>query len=359
MGCKSDKCKLTSTELLKSAKTLIQAGDLLKFQALFTEISKSDSNFDINSYRISINHDLTVTLLGFSLIFGRSGIFTYLLEDLGSNFDLMEELFSNSGTTGLSIICSNNYLSLLQIYLPLFLKKLKTGSVFKRNPKSTLVLDQSQELNQKLSNPYTPIQLACENGHISIINYFKSYFSQFQLIPSEVDLHYIEPVTGNNCALIACQENNFLMMKFLFCQCAADFEVINSFNENAINVLAVGSAKNPVETLTCLQFLIEKVKIDPVFNWQESLLMLEEEKSVKYLEGVLSGIGINLKKNDLEDGELKARAKGRAERAEEDETQNRFTFVRMFPELAFDFNCFGVNGEVAKVVERVEKMGER
>ena len=352
MGCKSDKCKLTSIELLKSAKTLIQRGNLLKFQSLFHQISKSDSNFDINSYRISINHDFTVTLLGFSLIFGRSDIFSYLLEDLASNFDLMEELFSNSGTTGLSIICSNNYLSILQIYLPLFLKKLKIGSVFKRNLKSTLVLDQSEELNQKLSNPYTPIQLACQNGHISIINYFKSYFSEFQLIPSEVDLHYIEPVTGNNCALIACQENNFLMIKFLFSQCGADFEIINNFNENAINVLAVGSAKNPVETLYCLQFLIEKVKIDPAFNFQESLLMLEEDKSIKYLEGILNRIGIKSKKSDFEEGETKAKAKGRAERGDEDETQNRFTFVRLFPELALEFNCFGVGCEMPEVVER-------
>jgi hypothetical protein len=252
----------------------------------------------------------------------------------------MEDLFYTTGTSGLSIICSNNYTSCFESYLPLFLSHKSRGES-KINLKSTLVLDQEAKVNENVASSYSPIQLACEKGHISTVNFLKNYFLDCCLVPYEVDLHYIDPVSGNNCALIACQQNNFSMIKFLHLQCFADFSVVNLCSENALNVLAVGSQKCKVETFNCLKYLIEKVEVDPLFNWQETLILMEEDKSVRYLEEVLGKLGVIVKRDEL----LSEQEKFSHKRTVCNNIENRFTFTRLFPELVQDRSC---NGEYLK-----------
>lgn len=314
-------------------KEYIEQGNLNSLRAIYTLITKSNKDFDINTILYPIDETLSVCPLGLSLLLGHGDIFKAILHEMNGDFSIMECQFSEAQTSGLSIICLNNYLVLLQVYLPLFLSSKKEQNLIAKTQKTrqTLYLDAKEELEQILPCTYTPIQLAVENGHISIVNFLRGFACNLNLIPSEIDLNYIEEATGNNAALIACKSNNYKMIKFLHCQCDADFSIVNNFSENAINILAVGSKEKNVETFKCLEYLVEKVKVDLIYNYQETLMMLEEPEAIGYFEQKLGENGINVTKKDLESQGLVRTQKKTV--CGTYETGNRFTFTRIFPEL--------------------------
>lgn len=330
MGCCENKNGISNKDLTERFKNCILYNNLYMLKQYYKVCKNKDPNFDINAISIVIDENLTVSPLGYSLLLGHQQVFSLILKELDGDFLLMENIFERASTTGLSVICLNNYISLLPIYLPYFMST-KTNQMKSNVTTKTLALDLDKSIGSIQCSSLTPIQLACEGGFISIVNFFLSYNSSLTLIPHEFDIHYIEPVSGNNCALIGCKTNNFNMIKFLHSQCKADFSVINNFNENALNILAIGSKDNRIETLKCAQYLIEKIGIDPCFNYQETLLLLEEDKTVAYIEKLLETKGLLMKKIDLVEKEKIVCLKRTTCKVYD--TGNRFTFTRMFPEL--------------------------
>lgn len=314
-------------------KRFIETDNLSSLKSLYRYAVHKDKDFDVNKIRYKIDDSLMITPLGLALLLGSAHIFITIFEDMKGDFLLMESLFSQAGTCGLSVICLNNYLVLLQVYLPLYFSNLNPSNTYKLKPQSnqTLNLDSHDHLEKTEIFQYTPIQLAVESGHISIVNFLKTYASNINLLPPEIDLHYIDEVSGNNCALISCKSNNYNMIKFLHSQCQADFNIINNYSENAINMLAIGSIDNWAETYKCLEYIVEKIGVDPLHNYQETLMILEEEKSVSYIERKLKDQGINVTKDELH-GQGVIRVHKRTICNAYD-TGNRFTFTRLFPEL--------------------------
>ncbi|OMJ91744.1 hypothetical protein SteCoe_5645 [Stentor coeruleus] len=314
-------------------RSYIEANNIDSLKTLYKLITHKNKSFDINSIRYKIDDNFTVTPLGLTVLLGHGQMFSMIIQEMGGDFDLMESLFNNSQTTGLSIICLNNYLVLLQIYLPLFINSKNQGAFPKPQIKitQTLNLDAKEELENIISCTYTPMQIAVENGYISIVNILRSFAYNLPLIPSEIDIDYIEENTGNNSALISCKCNNYNMIKFLHYQCDADFKIINNFSENAINVLAIGSKENRAETFKCLEYLIEKVGVDFLYNYQETLVMLQEPKALSYFEEKLASSGIVVNKEELEAEAIIRPVKRTA--CVKFDTGNRFTFTKMFPEL--------------------------
>lgn len=149
-------------------------------------------------------------------------------------------------------------------------------------------------------------------------------------IPAEIDIHYIEESAGNNCALVACKANSYNMIVFLHTKCNADFSLINKYNENAINVLAVGSCDNSSETANCLEYLATVIEIDITHNYQETLIMLQDPSSVVIAENLLKAKGICTSKKDLDHENFKS---NRGTFTSGFTTGNRFTFIKLFPEL--------------------------
>ncbi|OMJ75343.1 hypothetical protein SteCoe_25540 [Stentor coeruleus] len=332
MGCCEVK-EIQNLEVEERIRTCIETGNSESLKTLCKLITYKNKSFDVNTIRFRIDDKLIVNPLGLTVLVGDEKLFNIILQDMGGDFDLMESLFDEAQTTGLSIICLNNYLVLLQAYLPLFMnsKKQETSSKPQIKIRETLNLDAKEELEKIIPCTYTPMQLAVENGHVGIVNILKSYTCNLTLIPSEIDIDYIEEITGNNSALISCKCNNYKMIKFLHCQCNADFNIINNFSENAINVLAIGSKENRAETFNCLEYLIEKVGVDFLYNYQETLILLKEPRAVCYFEQKLYSKGIVVNKLELEAEAIVRPAKRTA--CAKYETGNRFTFTRMFPEL--------------------------
>ncbi|OMJ95373.1 hypothetical protein SteCoe_1292 [Stentor coeruleus] len=332
MGCCESKD--TSQGLDKEKiKLFIQTDNLFSLKSIYRYAVHKDKKFDINSIRYKIDEQLMVTPLGLALLLGHAQIFTTIFQDMNGDFLLMESLFSQAGTSGLSVICLNNYLVLLQVYLPLYFSNLNPNNTSKLKPNNsqTLNLDSQDLLEKTKVFLYTPIQLSVECGYISIVSFLKAYASNITLLPPEIDLHYIDEASGNNCALISCKSNNYNMIKFLHSQCQADFNVINNYSENAINVLAIGSIENSTETSKCLEYIVEKIGIDVLYNYQETLMMLEDEKSISYVERKLKDKGINVTKKELNGQGVIILQKRPISNTYD--TGNRFTFTRLFPEL--------------------------
>lgn len=346
MGCCENKMNQDPREFISKFKKCIQDKNFYLLKQLCQLSKRMNPEFDINENIIKVDENLSVSPLGYSLLLGHSQIYTYIMKELNGDFTSMESTFEASGTSGLSVICLNNYISMLPTYLPYFMSSKTNKTKIPSLSTKTLALDPDPDKSicSQLSSPCTPIQLACEVGYISILSYFLSFNSSLSLIPHEIDIHYIEPSSGNNCALIGCKSNNFSVIKFLHLQCKADFFVSNAYDENALNLLAFGSKENRVETLRCLQYLVEKVGVDPCYNYQETLFMLEEEKAVGYLENLLETKGVFARKNEIvEDCRVKFAKKTMCK---DYDTGNRFTFTRMFPELlksTFSSSSFIVN----------------
>lgn len=300
MGCCENKysCKEISEDKIKQC---IQIGNATTLLNIYRLIAHKDKKFDINKILYKVDEALSVTPLGLALILGQGQMFMTILEDMNGDFLAMEYQFEQANTSGIAIICLNNYLVLLQTYLPLYLSAQKSKRAIDPEIKSqsALILDSHLISSEPLDYSYTPIQLAVENGHISIVSFLINYTSSIVHAPQEIDVHYREEITGNNCALIACKCNNYNMIKFLHSQCSVDFSIINRFSENAINILAIGSKENKLDTFKCLEYLIDKIGIDPFYNWKETLIMLEDDQSISYMEQKLRSQEINVKKKDL------------------------------------------------------------
>ena len=332
MGCCKTKDLGFSGDPVAKFKSYIETGAVENIRTLYKLVKYKQPAFDINSLRFKVDGNLEVSALGLSILIGNAAVFSIIRDEMNGSYALAEYLFSKVHTSGLSIICLNNYLLLLQSYLPLYLR----SKDFVPGDKAS-ILKSTLDLSPMLRSPteevstYTPIHLACENGHISILNFFRRFTAQFDLVPFELDLEAVDETTGNNCALISCQANNFTMMKFLFAQCDADFKILNAYDENALNILAIGSSENRPETFKCLEFLVEKVGVDIKHNYKETLLMLQCDRSKEYFQRKLAEIGIT---EDLEILEEEAKIKlMKRTTVQTYDTGNRFTFVKMFPDL--------------------------
>jgi hypothetical protein len=328
MGC----CQLNNTGKVKIEDKImenVKTGNLSNLKMMYRLNNYKNRDFDINSLRFKVDETCFVSLLGLCLIMNQAKMFDEVIKTMKGDFSLMESIFLEFNTSGLAIICLNNYILMLDVYLPRYLDwKLNRSSILGECRASLALTDKSYSKTDEVH--LTPIQLACENGHIGIINALKSYCRDMNFIPPEIDLNYKSESSGLNCALIACKNNNFNMIKYLHVNCGADFSVLNNYSENAIQILASGSTESDLETVRCMEYLIDKVHVDFTYNYQETLMMLKEPTSIDYFEKRLQGINIIATKLQTELEGPTNLNRGSEASAKGD---SRFTFIKLFPEL--------------------------
>ena len=181
MGCCESK-NLNNDEIKLRIKRSIESGGINYLRMICKLGNLNKSQFNINLLRYDIENSIIVNPLGYSLLLGQTEVFNFIMNELKGDAAYMESIFNDFNTSGLSIICLNNYLSLLHAYLPIFLQNRKNNDFFKSlNLKATLNLKEDLETVSETICPFTPVQLACENGHISIISYLKGFNENLQL----------------------------------------------------------------------------------------------------------------------------------------------------------------------------------
>lgn len=338
MGCCENKALLTPENLQAKLKQFIQSSNHTGLIQSIRYMKNKTLDFDVNSVEIKIDDTLKVSPLGYSLLLGLPDTFMLIYQQLEGSFDLMERNFAKFETTGLCIICLNNYVNLLNIYFPLLVEhenfnvQISLSSIHS-NEVHTLPSIVSIKSTHKSS--FSAVQLACDNGNLAVLNYFFNYKGNIpKSIANEVDLHYVDPETGFNCAMVACKNNDLTMIKFLHVHVKCDFFIINRFGENVLNVLALGSQKIPEGVFKCLKYLIEIIGVDPLFNYQETLILLHDHQSTKYIENILNSHDIKFDRRKLiEESQISFANQAKRIEIIQNRTGSKFNFSTIFPEL--------------------------
>ena len=335
MGCCETKSFQTAENLDIKLKQYIQSSNNSTLIQYIQFLKRKTPSFNINSVEIKVDDILKISPLGYSLLLGQVEAFKIIYKQLEGDFGLMEKNFAKYDTSGLAIICLNNYINLLPVYFPLLINHEETNiQVTSSNLCYNEALTKSSLTSMKSINKssFSSAQLACENGNLPVLNYFLNFKGNVpRSIQNEVDLNFVDPETGFNCAMIACKNNDLAMIKFLHIQAKSDFFIINRFGENAVNVLALGSKKAQGTVFKCLKYLIDIIGVDPLFNFEETLILLKDQISLTYIEEILKTANIEFDRQKLiEETDI-----NHSQRIEilRNRSINKFTFSTMFPEL--------------------------
>lgn len=348
MGCCESKNLEKSPEIFQAClKSCIKSGNSKQLSYTILSYNKSPKiKFDINQNMLDEEFG-EINLLAYSLYQGRADMFKFIHKSLNADLTSMESLLDLQGKSGLSIICESNFLELFDYYAPLYFIMQKSQKKGRKRLKETIEFSEKYDkIIEIIENPkdctYTPIQRACFNGHIGMVGAAAELGKKMEVVPMELDVNYIDDQTGDNCALIACKTGNYNMIKFLHSTHSCDFSILNKSQENALQILAASArVRHLSEFLPCFTYLIDKVNVDFTYNYQETLLLLEYEKVIDYFLNKLASIGIKASKAELETQESKKLEK--LCRAEFEEGHEKFTLLKMFPELEVNSNVSNVS----------------
>ena len=280
MGCASSCVKYSPEVFNNDLEKSLVMNNFHRFKVIVDSLRRSSTKeFDINSYTVPAFSIENLTLPALSIIYGRKVFFQYLFEEFHLNLTKLELLFNSLKVSSLLFICSRNYHELLLYYLPIYFSNASVHS-----SRSSYSLSFGDYAEKEVLTTYTPIQIACECGHITILKIVSDYFKEFGQLTNDLDIHYIDPATQENCALIACKKNNYLIIRYLHTVCRADFTILNKQQQNAIQVACIGrSDLVKGELAKILRYLIEVIKVDAEYNYEFTLNICKDPESSEYL----------------------------------------------------------------------------
>ena len=255
--------------------------------------------------------DFHFDLLALSAYHSATDCFKFIHKVLESSISGTETLLFDQGSSLIDIICTRGNTELLEYYLPNFTS----------NPNPYLNEDATYSLNlsnngdeykekiyKKNPNNYTAVQKACEIGSINILSYIYKYFESRAEVPYELDIHHQDEISGENCALIACRRANYTMIKFLHMTCKANFRIFNKQGENALQILAATNQRTPVKDFhEIFVYLVNFAGVDLLYNYEETLLLVSCDRTVKFIKKRFRERGISFDKEKIEEKNMLVR----------------------------------------------------
>lgn len=293
MGCKST--KNTGAEFLYSEKIrlMIENNEDKQLDMIITPALIS-----INSVFYKEN-DLDLSPLAYAFFKTKVRSFIHLHKHFNASVCEMEKLFYLQGYNPILIACKSGNLELFSYYIEHYTPS-KSIPHLKVSPKETFVLQSLNNIDLQRC-PLLAVQLLCELGYIHLLSYIVRYVKTIENIPDDFNINAVNEVNGENCALIACRKVNYTLIKFLN-TIGADFSQKNKLKENALQVLCSSNRKKPKgEVVECFSYLLFSVKVDVEYNYEETLLLIEDEKLVEIYENKLKDVGITVKKCEIEE----------------------------------------------------------
>lgn len=310
-GCTGKADLITRETLQKGVASCIEAGNLDGLTELYEIFLKQSPA----SYALPILtvDDPVITIQGvelnalaYAFRCGRTEIAEFLIEKAGASLSRLRAYYQVIGKTPLHILCEYGHVELLLYYLPLYQnhtqqiepspschESYEELSIFTDNPRRVAPADYAYLLS--------PVQKACEKGHIEIVRALKIYADKNAVFP-EIDLHARDEKTGENCALVACRAGSLVVIRFLFEKCHADFSLLSKRKESAIQLVLLSAKKHKSSRyFECLQYLVEKVKVDLLYEYEETLLLIDDADIAEYLENKLHSLGVQLTKANVEE----------------------------------------------------------
>lgn len=248
----------------------------------------------LDSEIIEVGKD-RVNPLTYAFFIGSLKMFVFLKEK-GANYDVFNKKMEKLKIDPMYYLCDKGYLDLIQYLLPIYIENYQQKEI---EVSDTLVFETEDRKNVHKS--YTAIQRACEKGHLAVVIALHKFFEKKNVVPSCFDLEKPCEKRGETCAMIACRNGHYTLVKALFKVCHCDFTKVNYFGENILIICASGlKTKKSYTYFDCISFLIETVNVDISYMYEEILLLLEDDNLVRYYENKLNKAGINAKKQDVE-----------------------------------------------------------
>ena len=290
----------------------IEKNSVDRVRELIIKYSSMTSNkeplLNINNAIVKIySHDMNA--LGYALFLGYTEVFAVILELGKAKLSAMAKFYLNLSKRPIDVICELGHKQLLEFYLPHYLGK---GDEIENSESDSISLSFSRSKptkshsNEKSKtflpiSTMPPIHRACEKVRINIVQFFWEYF-QNKSVPNEFSVHHQDENTGDNCALVACKTGSLELIRYLYEVCRANFTIFNKRKESAIQVLAVWSKKKKTKKFKdCFKYLIEVVGVDYTYEFEETLLVLEDKSIIYYLEEKLKNDGISISKSRVDD----------------------------------------------------------
>lgn len=292
--------------------TAIEKNDVDKIREIiikYTSISVSkEPTLNINQPIVKIySHDMNP--LGYALFLGLTEAFTIILELGKAKISAMSKLYANLSKRPIDIICELGHKQLLEFYLPFYMGK---GEELEQSESESISLSISRSKNTKSHihdksksilpmSTLSPLHRACEKGKLNIVQFFWDYFKN-KVAPNEFNINYQDEHSGDNCALVSCKTGSIELIRYLHEVCQANFCILNKRKESAIQILAVWSKKKKTKRFKdCFKYLIEVVGVDYTYEFEETLLVLEDKSIILYLEEKLRIDGISISKSRVDD----------------------------------------------------------
>ncbi|OMJ96047.1 hypothetical protein SteCoe_429 [Stentor coeruleus] len=340
MGACYSKKSPEQESIFFKVQTCIEKNILINLEilTLTEDFKKNITNIDSPYFKIK---DLKVNALILALFYNSLECFKYIHETLKASIDSMEKIFNEQKTSAIEIICMRNCPDILDYYLPIYEKTCSEEVVIEEVVESLNFTNNTEERKSRIiGSTYTPVQRACELGNLNIISRIYKYYKEKSFIPIALDFDYQNETTGENCPLISCRTCNYTMIRFLHTTCQANFRLLNKQGENAVQILAAANKKkNFKEFYECMVYLVLSVGVDFTYNYEETLLLLETEKSIMFFEKKLKEKGIEIDKSFLEEKYQLIKVDQPRPLKEEqlDDYQGKdFNFVKLYDEVMSD-----------------------
>ena len=314
--CKGNQVIFSHAHLLEAITQAVEEDDLSAIRDIYEKVGKTQGppyvipafSFDET---VVVIHGVGLNPLALCIRVGHLDIAKYLIEVAHCSIRLVYAIYKTIGKTPAHILCEYGHVALLAYFLPLHLDYMATQAASHSSlPDDYEELSVFQEGKQSRPNPIsslstntqTPIHRACEFSHLEIVKLVWRYMKEYPSPCRDFDVHAIDERTGENCALIAARVGDLPMMEFLFVECGADFTIKTKRKESALQ-LAVLSKKqhNSDKEFECIKFLLEKVKLDVVYEYEETLLLCDNSMVQEYIEDMLVAHGVSTCKEVIEE----------------------------------------------------------
>lgn len=261
-----------------------QRFSLLLQSGKFPELSK-----DIDC-ELTIGQEST-TVLAYTLNNGKTAQFRLLVSQFGASLESLEHFLCKQRKTTIELICERGYTELLEYYLPLYTPRTHSEIEF--------TLDFEHSIDTDKEPKFSPVQLASLNNHFGVLEVLQKHFAGAQP-PTELDMDAQDELTGDACVTFAAKDGNLQALASLQ-HLGANFFIVNKRGESLIQIAAAWSKKKPdTDYYTVIKYLIEDIGLDPVYNYEETLLVVQEPRIVKYLEKKLHERDVHQGKTELE-----------------------------------------------------------
>lgn len=299
MGCQA--CKGLNENLDQVLREIVKCienqniSSLKFFLKSYIRKSKEPQESILNA-RIMVLGNYRLNLLAYALAAGAVKSFKFLYESCRCSIEIMNTVFLEYSIDPLNLICEKNYFDFINYYLPIYFQYRKVSNI---NIETTIDFKDVSMVKEN-SEMYTPIQTACINGWIGIVNYLYQYnLNSPDRLLSITD---INEYSGENCALISIRSGNIAIVKLLFENFKLDFTIKNKFGEGALQICAVCCSKYPTKHFAeVFMYLLDTVQVDFIYNHEEILLVLEDRILINHLESLLAKEGIKVSKRELDD----------------------------------------------------------